>query len=168
MSIGKMEFPKRHRAILSNSCMASTLDADNPFVQWLIDELDTRRWSRADLARAMAAHPSLVTKVLNRELPLSVDVAKRIAAALGVKQIDLFRIAGLIDDLEGEGDDAQEKADFEEMRRILSRMEPERRAEALKWLEAYGKVVERDKRAASAATSPRPARGSAAPATRGG
>lgn len=147
------------QAYTNHSCMASTLDADNPFVQWLTDELDTRRWSRADLAREIDAHPAVITKVMNRESALGVDLAKRIAAALEVPQIDLFRVAGLIDD-DQEGEDAEEEI-WREMARILARLPAERQSDALRWLESYADMVAREARQAKADANPRKAKGTA-------
>ena len=78
--------------------MPSTKDDDNPFVEWLIAQLNERRWSEADLARAAGVYQSAISSLLSREKGLGVDTAKKIAVALGVSQYEVFRIAGLIDE----------------------------------------------------------------------
>ena len=120
------------------SCMASTLNTDNMFVQWLESELSSRNWSRSDLAREIGAHPAVITKVLNRESALGVDLAKRIAIALHVPQSVLFRHAGLIDDdepikvrqvedEEGEISLEELKADQEELLAIYDQLDEDDR-----------------------------------------
>lgn len=119
--------------------MGSTRDKDNPFVDWLLAELKHRDWTQADLAREMVAQTSIVNNVINRRVALGVDLAKRMAAALGVKQRTLFLVAGLLDD---EGDDDAADETFQEIRRILSGLSADRREEALRILGAYSRVVD--------------------------
>lgn len=106
------------------------MDPGNPFVEWLLGELDERGWSREDLARKAGIKSTGITNIVNRNKNLGPDLARAIANALGVKQRILFTIARIIDD-EGE-DDARQEKEMDEIQRILARIDDPRERERIR------------------------------------
>jgi len=47
------------------------------------EELDERGWSQRDLAAIMGVQPSIVSGIVNGTKPISLDVARNLAAAFG-------------------------------------------------------------------------------------
>ncbi len=74
------------------------MDLDNPFVEWLLETLETKGMTRQDLADKMGTQSAPLTNIVNRKKNLGVKVAKRIAKALELDQAEIFRIAQLQDD----------------------------------------------------------------------
>lgn len=81
--------------------MSGTIDEENPFVNWLLEQLRIRGWNREDFAKAAKMDSSGINNVINRRKNLGVKVARRMAAALEIEQAELFKIAGLQDDESG-------------------------------------------------------------------
>ena len=77
--------------------MAGTTDTDNPFVDWLLAQISSRGWTSAELAKRMDMNQGNLSNILTRKVNLGPDVARRMADALGVPQIELFAVAKLID-----------------------------------------------------------------------
>jgi len=78
--------------------MSGTMDDTNPFVEWLQEQLQEKGWTVAELARRADTPQSGLVNIVNRQKNLGIDVAKRIARALGISQIELFARALLIDE----------------------------------------------------------------------
>ena len=117
--------------------MPSTKDPDNGFVEWLLATLEEKRWSPADLAQAADVYQSVISGLINRERGLGVDIAKKLAVALGVSQYDIFRISGLIDE-EILDDD---KASKEYLRLLASIEDDDDRQTAINAVEAVIKTI---------------------------
>lgn len=81
--------------------MAGTIDADNQFPDWLLEQLKAKGWTREELSRRADVPSSAITNIVNRTKNMGPDVARRIATALDVSPVVVFRIAGLLPD---EGD----------------------------------------------------------------
>jgi transcriptional regulator with XRE-family HTH domain len=67
------------------------------FAGWLRGEIDGRGWTQAELSRRSGLVPSAVSNVLNRERLPGIDFCKGVARALGVRDIDIMRRAGIAD-----------------------------------------------------------------------
>lgn len=100
-----------------------TTDPNNPFVDWLLQELIRRGWTQSKLAERADVYPSVIGGITTRRRDMSAETARKVARALGMSQHKLFVLAGLIDD-EGDADNAV----LVEIARLLARMElPQRR-----------------------------------------
>lgn len=95
--------------------MPSTPETSSQFTAWLMGELNQRGWSREELARRADLYSSVVSKIVNGESGIGPDVAKKIAKALDVPQLTVFRKAGLIDD------PLLEEVDDEDMLTLIKR-----------------------------------------------
>jgi transcriptional regulator with XRE-family HTH domain len=70
---------------------------NNDFGEWLAREIEERSWSHRQFAkRAQVHHITISELVTGKRLP-GLDVAKRIAAALRMRDVDVLRRAGLLD-----------------------------------------------------------------------
>jgi len=87
------------------------------FHAWLVRELNKRSWSRQTLSERAGVYPSVIAKIWNGEVGLGPDVARKIAAALSVSQVQVFRLAGLIDE-----DVLGDEVDLGEIRRGLAQI----------------------------------------------
>lgn len=58
---------------------------EEQFIQIVEAELDSRKWSRSDLARAMGVSRQYVTNYLNRRSSPGSDVMERFLAALDLQ-----------------------------------------------------------------------------------
>lgn len=67
------------------------------FVEFLTNEMDKRGWDQSELARRSGVTTSQVSRVVNRESRAGLDFCRRISHALGMRDIDLARMAGLLD-----------------------------------------------------------------------
>lgn len=70
---------------------------DIDFVAWVNDELKQRNWTQAELASRGGFTGAALSKMLNRERMPGVDICKGIARAFGMKDVEVMRLAGLID-----------------------------------------------------------------------
>jgi len=73
------------------------MDMTADFVSWLQSELNHRGWSQSELARRGGFTPTAINKILSRERMPGVDFCKGVARALGMRDVDVMRIADLID-----------------------------------------------------------------------
>ena len=98
--------------------MSGTMDRENPFVEWLLVQLEEKRISREELARRAGVKSTGITNVVNRNKNLGPELARSIARALEMRQRIVFTAARIIDD-EG-ADDAEQDRELEEIKKILS------------------------------------------------
>lgn len=70
----------------------------NQFEEWLQAELTKRGWTQSELARRADTTSTTVSRILNRERMPGVDFCKGVARAFGMRDAEVFRIAGLIGD----------------------------------------------------------------------
>jgi len=77
--------------------MAGTTSEDNRFAEWLLARLGDKRWTPSDLAKAIGVNSGSISNVINRKTNLGPDLARQIADALEISQVELFAAAMLID-----------------------------------------------------------------------
>ncbi len=73
------------------------MDKHTDFVIWLAQMQAERHWSQSELARRGGFTSTAINKILHRERLPGVDICKGIARALGSRDVDVMRRAGLID-----------------------------------------------------------------------
>ena len=89
-----MRKKRRHKIRL----MPSTTDADNP-VPELIERIAREKYgSIGQLAKEIGVFRGSISAITNRQKTLGPDLARKLAPALGVSQLRLFQMAGLITD----------------------------------------------------------------------
>ncbi len=66
------------------------------FVEWLQNEISTRRWSQADLAREAKISREAVSGILNSRRSPGPKVCRNIAVALKISPVTVFIKAGLL------------------------------------------------------------------------
>jgi transcriptional regulator with XRE-family HTH domain len=74
------------------------------FVAWLEEELERRSWSREEVARRAGIHSSVLTNIVSGRATVGVETARKIAVALDVSPVVVFRLAGLLPSEEEEDD----------------------------------------------------------------
>lgn len=122
--------------------MPSTKDPDSPFVAWLRAELHSRGWTMMHLAGLMGVHPSIVGAIISREKAMGVGTARKMAAALGISQIRLFMMAGLIDE-----EMSEEDAYVLEFRRLVEGMDEATRERVIRVVSVLASEVGRGDKA---------------------
>jgi transcriptional regulator with XRE-family HTH domain len=115
--------------------MSGTVEVSNPFVEWLNGELARRGWTREELARRAHISSPGLTHIMNRQRNLGPEMARHIAKALQISQVEVFQRARLIDETINE--DAFAERDIQ---RLLSEMDPEQRRIAISVLEAIARA----------------------------
>ena len=66
------------------------------FAEWIENQIDSRGWKPADLARASGIRDSSLSKILNETRQAGPDVCRGIARALNLPEEYVFRKAGLL------------------------------------------------------------------------
>ena len=101
------------------------------FSEWLQEELASRGWSAADLARRARLTTGAISHVINGSRRPGPDFCRAVARALGYPQELVFRKAGLIDD--------PPPPDYDPNLRIalhlLANLPPEERQEILEYIQ---------------------------------
>jgi transcriptional regulator with XRE-family HTH domain len=72
------------------------INMNDEFTKWLLKELDQRDWSQAKLARLGGFSRSSLSRILNGQRKIGVDVASKIADALSLPPEVVFQKAGLL------------------------------------------------------------------------
>lgn len=124
--------------------MSRTADLDNPFVEWLEEELKNRNWKSIDLAREADLPAQSISQILNRKRNVGRKLAERVAHALGYPEDFIFQKAGLFTSDQG-GLSGDEEA-IVEIRRLMADMDESGRKNALVILRALANAA-RDERA---------------------
>lgn len=101
------------------------------FKEWLLDEMDKRGWSQADLARSADLNRAVINKLLNGHANPRPATLEAIARALKNPVESVFRIAGLLPELP-ESDRYMEEVTYH-LKQIRS---PRRKATALRLIKA--------------------------------
>lgn len=70
----------------------------NTFAEWLMQQLEERDWSQAELARRAGVTRQAISNLINSNRQVGPEVANGIALALGLPPEEVFRKAGLIPD----------------------------------------------------------------------
>jgi transcriptional regulator with XRE-family HTH domain len=68
------------------------------FSVWLESELKARDWRQADLTKRSGINSGLLSQILSRQRRPGPDACRKIAKALGLKESQVFEIAGLMKD----------------------------------------------------------------------
>lgn len=71
--------------------------ASDQFIQWLNNEISKRNWSMRQTAREAGLSHTVISNVLNGGQP-TFDTCAALAEAFNLPAIDVFKIAGLVDD----------------------------------------------------------------------
>ena len=106
------------------------------FIDYVQGEMDTRGWTRAELARRAHVDPSTITRLLNGERAPTVDVVGAIATALKEPPLTLIKMAGLLPDGVPPYPPLQD-ASIREISDLLRDMTPDERVQVIdyaKWL----------------------------------
>lgn len=72
------------------------------FATWLLGELETRGWSRAELARRAGISAAVVDQIVNGMANPGLKVCQGIARAFNMPLEDTLRLAGILPSLEDE------------------------------------------------------------------
>lgn len=68
------------------------------FIEWLKQEIKSQGFtSERQFARSAGIGVATINMLLNRKKPLRIDVARRIAKALSIPQLDLLQRAGIVE-----------------------------------------------------------------------
>lgn len=123
--------------------MLSVMDMD--FSDWLLQEMNKRGWSQADLARNSGLNRQSVSDYVNRRRTNpDPEALVSIAKGLKISPITIFRIAGLLPE-------GGENASFEDWQFLLNQLPPEEQEEVRKIVEM--KIERRQKEEQSARAS---------------
>lgn len=98
------------------------------FVKWLENELNERRWKRADLARAAKLSQTSFSKIFSGERKPGPDLCNAIARALGIPEETVFRKAGLLP-----ATPEEDSAFIGQIVEVLNRMSVEQRQAVLRY-----------------------------------
>lgn len=101
------------------------------FKDWLLEEMDRRGWSQADLARSADLNRSVINKLLNGHSNPRPTTLEAIARACRIPVESVYRIAGLLPELP-ESDGYIEEV-VHHLKQIRS---PRRKATALRLIKA--------------------------------
>lgn len=120
------------------------------FSDWLLNEINKRGWSQAELARRAGIPRQIISNYINRqrEKPDS-DVLVSISRALNLPPETVFRAAGLLPPV---SPDTEYQKEF---LHLLSQLSPQEREEILELLRFK---AERQKNAKPPSRTPKPAR----------
>lgn len=66
------------------------------FTSWLLNELGNRGWGNAELCARARINSGTLSNILGGNRKIGVDVARKIALALGHPEQEVFRRAGLM------------------------------------------------------------------------
>lgn len=77
-------------------CCGIMLDMDDNFSNWLILELDKKKWSQADLARSAGVTRTTISDVISGKANAGFDACVGIAKALKLPPEYVLRVAGLL------------------------------------------------------------------------
>lgn len=74
------------------------MDIDNPVPEMILSECGRRGITVAEMARQSGVKQSALAHIIGRTRALGPDLARKLAPALQLSQVELFRLAGLIDE----------------------------------------------------------------------
>lgn len=113
------------------------------FADWVKKLRNNEKLTQTQLASLVSLTQSDISEIENGRDP-SADEIIKLAIGLNLS-IDHVAVKAGIADSEGL-DEAKEDATFGEIRRILAKLSPERRDDAVRWLTAYSQLVEEEDR----------------------
>ena len=94
---------------------------------WLSRELKARGWRLNQFARLAGVSRAHTHRIAHGQARPSATICKRIAAALGLEELEVMRRYGILPQLP----DAPDERDLAEMAEIFARLRPEQRRLAL-------------------------------------
>jgi len=68
----------------------------NTFGDWLLVQLEEKKWSQADLARAAGVSRAAISDIISGRRNVGTELATSIADALNYPADQVFRVAGLL------------------------------------------------------------------------
>ena len=98
---------------------------DGNFGSWLLDEIEERKWSQADLAEKAGVTNATISRLVNGTRNPGPDLAKKLADALNYPPEFVFRIADLLPPK------SESNPTLEEANRLLSELPEEYQKQAL-------------------------------------
>ena len=110
--------------------MASAHDGSESFLAWLQLQLDQRNWSWSRLSGEADVVPSVFAKAKSGVANMGPIVLRRVADALGISQVEVFRRAGLLSEQTVAGDE------LAELGRLLAKIPNSERPRILHSLES--------------------------------
>ena len=128
------------------------------FGDWMKTLRDAKGLKQGELAEQMAWAQSELSRVESGQREPTADFVVAMASALEIDVREALIRAGKPVYSQGD-EDANEEATWREISRIIARLPPDRREDAIRWLNAYSLVVERENREAKANNVARKARG---------
>lgn len=81
---------------ISYSLDVIMLDMADKFSSWLVEELNKKDWSQAELARRAKISRTSISDLISEKHNPGVDICNAIASALNYRVEDVYRIAGLL------------------------------------------------------------------------
>lgn len=106
------------------------------FAAWLYGELQTRGWSQSEAARRGGISSQMINAVINLQANPGLDFCRGIARALNMSLEDVFRRAGILDELVDLPDEAKDWGER------LMYLTAEDRAAAMKMMEQVLRFAE--------------------------
>lgn len=101
---------------------------ETKFVDWLLDELNKRSMSQADLARMSSITPAQISRIISGQRKPGEEALSSIARAFKLPPETVFRAAGLLPD-EKPDNYLTVEANF-----LMSLLTPQQREEAIRYI----------------------------------
>lgn len=99
------------------------------FSTWVLNEVDQRGWTPAELARRAGLNTGTLSNILNGNRRPGPEVCRAIAKALGEPEEKVFRLAGLLSSLPASNDPT-----LVELQELVKNLPPAQRKQALDFL----------------------------------
>ena len=113
----------------------------NTLNKWLLNELEIREWSQADLARRAGVSRAAISDILSGKRNLGRDLAISIAEVLKLPLEDVFRAAGILPP-----EPAQDNTLYKINHLYHTLKEPSNKTRALEFLEFLSQQEEKNDR----------------------
>lgn len=108
------------------------------FADWLQNELTSRGWDQAELARRSQTTTALISRILSGERLPGAVVARRLARAMVLAPEDVFRHAGILPRT------SPQPSGFDELSCIYTELDEDDRQRLLAVARAFLTLEERD------------------------
>lgn len=120
------------------------------FASWLNNELKNRNWTQAELSRKSGVSTGQIARLMTGERGLGEETVSRIARALSINPITVYRAAGFIPEV-------PDTIRFDDFAALLEQLTEDERDELRDY--ALMKIQRREREAALKNLSPKKARG---------
>ena len=128
------------------------------FGDWMIRLRSEKGLTQVQLSELIQFDKAHISRIESGQREPTSDFIVALASALEIDVREALIRAGKPVYSQGD-EDANEEATWREISRIIARLPPDRREDAIRWLNAYSLVVERENREAKANNVARKARG---------